>query len=67
MSEKCHNNNNNISDNPLTSRRTDGGKNALEKMRTWEKCHNNNKREIKKNNNSLASRRISKTFLNSRH
>ena len=34
MSEKCHNNNinhnhnNNNSDNPLTSRRTDGGKNA---------------------------------------
>ena len=26
MSEKCHNNNNN-SDNPLTSRRTDGGTN----------------------------------------
>ena len=30
MSEKCHNNkhNNNNSDNPLTSRRTDGGKNS---------------------------------------
>ena len=27
MSEKCHNNNN--SDNQLTSRRTDGGKNGL--------------------------------------
>ena len=29
MSEKCHNNNNN-SDNPLTSRRTDGGKHAAQ-------------------------------------
>ena len=28
MSEKCRNNNNNNSDSPLTSRRTDGGKNA---------------------------------------
>ena len=30
LSEKCHNNNNNNnnSDNPLTSRRTDGGKNT---------------------------------------
>ena len=27
MSEKCHNNNNSV--NPLTSRRTDGGKNEL--------------------------------------
>ena len=32
MSEKCRNNkhNNNNSDNPLTSRRSDGGKNALQ-------------------------------------
>ena len=31
MSEKCRNNNhNNNSDNPLTSRRTDGGKKARE-------------------------------------
>ena len=37
MSEKCHNNNNNSnnkhnnnSDNPLTSGRTDGGKNPLQ-------------------------------------
>ena len=31
MSEKCNNNkhNNNNSDNPLTSRRTDGGKNII--------------------------------------
>ena len=34
MSEKCHNNNNNQynnnnSDSPLTSRRTDGGKNLF--------------------------------------
>ena len=29
MSEKCRNNNNN-SDNPLTSRRTDGGKNKID-------------------------------------
>ena len=30
MSEKCRNNNN--SDNPLTSRRTDGGKNGRQRM-----------------------------------
>ena len=29
MSDKCDNNNNNNSDNPLTSRRTDGGKNGI--------------------------------------
>ena len=40
MSEKCHNNkiinkhNNNNSDNPLTSRRTDGGKNETTSRRT---------------------------------
>ena len=28
MSEKCRNKHNNSSDNPLTSRRTDGGKNT---------------------------------------
>ena len=36
MSEKCHNNkNNNFSDNPLTSRRTDGSKNRCERTRTY--------------------------------
>ena len=29
MSEKCPSNNNNNSDNPLTSRRTDGGYNII--------------------------------------
>ena len=37
MSEKCCNNNNN-SDNPLTSRRTDGGKNCRPKENSMQKA-----------------------------
>ena len=33
MSEKCRNNNINNSDNPLTSRRTDGGKEINKQIR----------------------------------
>ena len=36
MSEKCRNNNSNNSDNALTSRRTDGGKNT--KRKKFQKC-----------------------------
>ena len=38
MSEKCCNNDKNISDNPLTSRRTDGGKNEswVYYMTSWQ-------------------------------
>ena len=41
MSEKCHNMNKNNSDNPLTCRRTDGGKNEtlrLASILIWKNC-----------------------------